>query len=118
MLNNICKRKEMKDKSLSALYKERENLCKKLAKFKEIIRGSVVILRKPCTYPSCKKCKSGEKHPLPYLSQSKNGKTNLIYLPKHLREKAKKWVENYKGAKNIIERLSEVNFEILKKQRK
>jgi len=54
------------------------------------------------------------KHPLPYLSQSKNGKTNLIYLPKHLREKAKKWVENYKGAKNIIERLSEVNFEILK----
>jgi len=41
----------MKDKSLSALYKERENLCKKLAKFKEIIRGSVVILRKPCTYP-------------------------------------------------------------------
>ena len=108
----------MKVKSLNSLYKQRKSLQRRLAEFQEIIRGSVVLLKKPCTYPRCKKCKSGEKHPATYLSQSKQGKTQLLYLPQHLRDKARRWVENYRRLEEILERLSEVNLEILKKQRR
>ena len=46
-----------------------------------LLQGSVVVLRQPCIRPRCRRCAAGDKHPATYLSLSRAGKTQLVYLP-------------------------------------
>src|SRR3989304_7740506 len=46
-----------------------------------LLQGSVVVLRQPCIRPGCRRCAAGDKHPATYLSLSRAGKTQLVYLP-------------------------------------
>ncbi len=98
---------------MSNLYARRANLRKKLGEISPIVRGSVVELGRVCGRPNCH-CKKGEKHMSRYLSISIHGKTSIFYLPKHVEQKAKKYVNNYKKASLIMEELSQTNIQILK----
>lgn len=101
-------------KSLDELYARRFKLWRNLVNIADFVRGSVVVLRRPCVYPNCKRCQEGVKHPATYLSVSKNGKTQLIYLPKSIRSKVKQWNENYRKLQKILEEISEANIQIIK----
>lgn len=103
---------------LSKLYRQKQKLARNLARLSDIMRGSIVVLKRPCINPRCKRCKSGIKHPTVYYSVNIKGKTKLIYFPKIVQGAAKNMVNNYRTLKVLIDRLSAVNAEILLKKAK
>ena len=100
-------------KEMKQLYSRRAYLLKKVCSTKSFLRGSYVVLARPCTNPNCQKCKEGTKHPTPYHSISKNGKTQLTYVPKNGQQELKQMVENYKKLSAWIEELSDINLQLL-----
>ena len=100
-------------KDLKQLYSRRAYLVKKLCSSGSFLRGSYVVLPRPCTNPNCPKCQEGIKHPTPYHSVSKKGKTQLTYVPKKGQQELKQMVENYKKLCALIEELSDINLQLL-----
>ena len=100
-------------KDLKQLYSRRAYLVKKICSSGPFLRGSYVVLPRPCTNPNCPKCQEGIKHPTPYHSVSKKGKTQLTYVPKKGQQELKQMVENYKKLSALIEELSDINLQLL-----
>ncbi len=100
----------------SGLYAKRKRLRGRLINLGHIIKGSVVELRMCCGKPNCR-CKRGQKHITPYLSTHISGKSRHIYLSPTRKKDAAAWVENYHKAHEIINELSKLNAEILKRRK-
>ena len=71
-----------------------------------------------CGNPNCK-CARGERHgPVWYLSvtldQSRRAASTVA--PEHL-EQVRRWIENYHQVKAQLEKISEINREILRRQK-
>ena len=77
----------------------------------DIIKGSLVILKRTCGKPGCK-CYKGEKHQSMYLSRSIKGKTAMTYIPKSNENYAKRCVKRYK---NILKKLNQFSTKTIKK---
>jgi hypothetical protein len=60
----------------------------------------------------------GEKHgPAYYLTVSyAKGRTRQVYVPKDLRPVAERWVANYHQALAVLEELSDINLELLRRK--
>jgi hypothetical protein len=93
-----------------------EKLHKKLPKKAQpLIRGSLVMMARVCGGKNCR-CLRGYKHRSLYLSQSRNGKLKMIYIPKDAEETAKEGVFNYRKLKKILNRLSQIHIARLKRK--
>jgi len=103
---------------LSKLYRQKQRLVQELGRLGDIMRGSIVVLKRPCINPHCSRCKLGIKHPTVYYSVNIKGKTKLIYFPKVVQGAAKNMVNNYRTLKVLIDKISAVNAEILLKKAK
>lgn len=101
--------------TLKVLERTKKEWFKKASRTDEIIKGSIVTMRRVCGHPNCK-CAKGEKHVSPYLSQFVSGKPRMTYLPKTIEKHTKIAVQNYKEMVKCINELSGINLEILKKQ--
>ncbi len=104
-----------KKKTLKELYAQRKLLHKKLNSLCPIVRGVVVESLRICGKPNCK-CQRGEKHKSNYFTRSVHSKTLRFYLPPEVVEEIKLWCNNYKELKTIVEELSEINIEILRRK--
>lgn len=93
----------MENIEISELKKKRKILQKELRSVGPIMRGSVTIM--------------GDKNKQPYFSVSKKGKTKVIYLGNKRAKVAGKYVENYKKLLEIIDEMTIINMEILKKMK-
>jgi len=104
--------------SLLALRKRREGLTKVLPPLSEILRGSLMERYMTCGNPSCK-CARGERHgPVWYLSVTldqsrRNGST----VPADQVEQVRRWIENYRRVKEQLEKISDINRELLRRQK-
>src|SRR3970040_2924526 len=67
-----------------------------------LLQGSVVVLRQPCIRPGCRRCAAGDKHRATYLSLSRAGKTQLVYLPAALIREVTTGVQNARRLKAAI----------------
>ena len=95
------------------LRQKRTLLLKKLAKTKPFVRGSVVLMKRRCTYARCRKCASGERHPTWVLTVSCGGKTRTVYLGSKRVEKAKRMVDTYRTIQSWIEEVAQINLALL-----
>ena len=93
----------MKNKEISELKKKLYILQKELRSTGPIMRGSVTIM--------------GDKNKQPYFSVSKKGKTKVIYLGDKRAKVAEKYVENYRRVLEIIDEMTIINMEILKRMK-
>ena len=84
---------------------------------KAILRGSLVERYKRCGKPGCK-CANGPGHgPKYYLTVSyPKRRPEMDYVPAAFQEKVKEYLENYRKAKEILEELSEINRELLRRR--
>lgn len=112
--NKFDKEKTKLGETVKKLLIKRLQLWQKLIGINNFVRGTVVELRRTCTYKGCKLCESGKKHPANYLSTSKDGKTRLVYLPKGQKAEVMKLTKSYKELKEIIEKISDTNVELIK----
>jgi hypothetical protein len=77
-----------------------EVLERQMAKIGPVMRGTIVT--------------NGKKHPQPYFSMNKDGRTHLMYLGASRVDHARKLAENYKKLIGITEEMSSLNMALLK----
>ena len=103
--------------NLKDLLNERSLLVKRLSGLKHILRGSIVRQGNVCGKAVCI-CK--RKHnpilhgPYSYLSHRSRKSNNTIFLTNRKLVVAKKGVREYNEAIELIYRIAEINFEILR----
>lgn len=102
-----------------ALQQRRRGLAKMLPPPEETLRGSLLKRYVTCGNPSCK-CARGERHgPVWYLTITLGpGRTTSAVVPPELRERVRRWIENYRKVKGDLEKISEINRELLRRERK
>ena len=80
-----------------------------------LVRGTLTVREKSCGKPTCH-CARGEKHRAPYLTASEEGKLRQLFIPLEMEEKARGWVENYQRIKQLLEELSQLHWDKLKRR--
>ena len=99
-----------------ALRQRRQGLVQLLPPAGEVLRGSLVERYVTCGNPSCK-CTRGERHgPMWYLSVTLGpGRTAGGIISTDQVEQVRRWIENYHRLKEDLERISEINRELLRR---
>ncbi len=102
---------------LNKLIKKRDSLAAKLSGCKHILRGTIVKQGNVCGKRGCR-CKRKDKPilhgPYDYLSHRSRTGINMIFLTRKKLFIAKAGVLDYNKAIDLIYRISEINFEILR----
>ena len=101
-----------------ALRQRRQGLAKLLPPVTEILRGSLVERYVTCGNPGCK-CAKGERHgPIWYLTVTLGrGRTTGGIIPAEKVAEVRSWIENYHKVKDHLEKISEINRELLRRAR-
>ena len=100
-----------------ALRQRRQGLAK-LPPAAETLRGSLMERFVTCGNPSCK-CARGERHgPSWYLSVTLGpGRTTGSIIPDEKVDEVRSWIANYHKLKEQLEKISDINRELLRRQR-
>lgn len=109
---------EISQLSELALRQRRQGLAQQLPPVTEILRGSLVERYVTCGNPACK-CAKGERHgPIWYLTVTLGpGRTTGGIIPVEKLPEVRNWIENYHKLKDHLEKISEINRELLRRQR-
>jgi len=102
---------------LKQLLKERDKLAARLSSYKHTLRGTIVKRGNICGKPVCicKRRNNPVLHgPYRYLSHRSRKSINMIFLNKKKLSRAAKGVGEYSELIDLIYRISEINFEILR----
>jgi hypothetical protein len=114
----MAERENLSKLSMLALRKRRNGLTQLLPSLEEILRGSLMERYLTCGNPDCK-CARGERHgPVWYLSvtlDQKHRKGSTV--PSDQVDQVRRWIENYHQIKERLEKISEINRELLRRQK-
>lgn len=101
-----------------ALRQRRQGLARLLPPVTEILRGSLIERYVTCGNPACK-CARGERHgPVWYLTVTLGvGRTTGGIIAQEAVDQVRRWIENYHKLKDQVEKISEINRELLRRQR-
>jgi hypothetical protein len=91
----------MENREPAKMKRRVKTLHKRMAQLGPVMRGSVVVI--------------GTRNKQSYFSLNRNKKTQLIYLGKKRRAKAKEYSGNYKKLRAIVEEMTMINMTLLKK---
>jgi hypothetical protein len=108
---------DLKAKPAAVLRKRRRALVNQLPSLRSILRGSLIERYKRCGKPGCK-CADGPGHgPKYYLSVSYPGlRPQMDYVPQEDREQVSGLLANYQRTREILEEISEINRELLRRR--
>lgn len=100
-----------------ALRRRKRRLVAQLPPLTEILRGSLLERYVTCGNPACK-CARGERHgPNWYLTVTPGpGRTTGGIVAADQLEQLRGWIENYHKRKEYLEKISEINRELLRRQ--
>ena len=92
-------------------------LLRQLPPLKATLRGSLIERFKRCGRPGCK-CARGVGHgPKVYLSVSvPRARPVMVYVPQDHRRDVEQWVANYRRARQLLDEISEINLELLRRR--
>jgi hypothetical protein len=101
-----------------ALGHRRQGLVKLLPPAEEILRGSLLKRYVTCGNRNCK-CAHGERHgPIWYLTVTLGpGHTTGGIISAEKVEEVRRWIANYQAFKETLEKISEINRELLRRER-
>ena len=105
---------ERGSETMVELVRKRFLLWKEVVRAGDFVRGSVVVLRRPCTYAGCRRCQEGQRHPATYLSMKEKGRTTLIYLSRRVVPDAKRWVAEWRRIEGLVNQMSQTNAQVLR----
>jgi len=96
----------------------RSRLLRSLPPLEEVLRGSIVERTVRCGSAGCH-CASGPGHRVTAFSVTfPGGRTEQISLPPDLVPLARRWVGNYRRWTEAVEKISAINRDLLREQRK
>ena len=102
---------------LKQLLKERDKLASKLSGYRHILRGTIIKRGNICgkAVCICKRKTNPVLHgPYQYLSHRSKKSINMIFLNKKKLALARAGVREYDEIIELIYRIAEINFEILR----
>ena len=104
--------------STLALKNRRQGLVKLFPPLDETLRGSLLERYLTCGKAECR-CARGERHgPVWYLSVTLGpGRTTGSTLAAQQVERARRWINNYHQVKERLEKISDINRELLRRER-
>jgi hypothetical protein len=112
----MAERANLSRLSTLALRSRREGLTKLLPPLREVLRGSLMERYLTCGKPDCK-CARGQRHgPVWYLSVTldQSHRTGTT-VPSDQVERVRRWIENYHRVKERLEKISDINRELLRR---
>ncbi len=93
----------------------KKQLLRQVFKSTDMMKGSLAESSRSCGKKGCK-CQRGELHHGYYFSFSVKSKAKMIYVPKKSYEQVKKLLNNWKHHKDLIEELTDINAELIRKR--
>ena len=100
------------------LLAQRQRVVQKVPPLEEVLRGSILKRLVRCGQPHCR-CAAGERHAATVLTVSfPGGRTEQLSLPAAVVPTVREWVANYQRWWAIIEKVSAINRELLRVQRR
>jgi hypothetical protein len=105
--------------STLALRQRRRGLTQLLPPLSEVLRGSLMERYLTCGNPDCK-CARGERHgPVWYLSVTLDQSRRLgSTVHADQVEQVRQWIANYHRVKDHLEKISDINRELLRREKK
>lgn len=85
------------------------------ANSRELLRGTLTVREHTCGKLNCK-CARGEKHVSLYLTRSKKGKIEQLYISAAKEKAVTKWVKQYKVVQRLLEEISDRCWRELKRK--
>lgn len=85
----------------------RSRLHRLMATADGLVHGSVIEMARVCGNPRCKCALKGEKHVSLYLEQTRDRKTRMKYIPKTWEGRIRRWANNYRKARDLLEGISD-----------
>lgn len=79
---------------------------------KGFVRGTLVVREKVCGKTNCR-CARGERHIAKYLVMSDGGQKRQLFIPDEMEAKVRRWLANYREAKESLEKICNINWERL-----
>jgi len=99
------------------LLARRKRVLADLPPLGEVLRGSFFVRRLRCGKADRCRCGRGQLHRAAYLSVTfKGGKTEQISVPPGLETVARAWVRNYARWWAVVERISVLNRELIRRR--
>ena len=93
----------------------RQKLLDRLSLNGEILRGSLLERTVFRHKANCEKCASGEGHPLNVLTITyAGGRTRQFSVRAELVPQVRRWLENCKNLKEVLEEICELNHHLLR----
>ena len=78
-----------------------------------VIRGTLLDRRRRCGNPACH-CAKGAGHPALYLILSDGKRQRQLYIPMDWRDRVRQWVDNHHKIRELIDEISEIQWENIK----
>jgi len=101
-----------------ALRQRRQGLAHQLPPVTETLRGSLVERYVTYSNPACKCAKEDRHGPIWYLTVTLGpGKTTGGIIATDKVKQVRGWVQNYQKVKDHLEKISEINRELLRRER-
>lgn len=89
---------------------KRSRLCQ-LAQAGGVVHGSLVDMARTCGNPGCRCEKRGQKHVSLYLTVTRQGKPQMIYIPRDWERRVREWVKRHQDIRRILEELCQMHWE-------
>jgi hypothetical protein len=81
-----------------------------------VIRGTLLSRKRVCGKASCR-CARGHLHEGLYLVVSEGGRTRQLYIPKAWEATVRQWVHGYHQAQELMEEISRLQWDKVRKRR-
>ena len=81
-----------------------------------VLRGTLLSRKRVCGKPSCR-CARGHLHESLYLVIRDGGRTRQLCIPKAWEERVRRWVEDYHQAQDLLEAISRIHWDKVRRRR-
>lgn len=110
----LCKMKmpPLSRSSFPAGERSRRSRLAQIVSGRRFLRGTLALRQHRCGKPNCH-CARGELHLSLYLVQSRNGKPRQVFVPKQWEERIRHSVDGYHEIQQLLEELSEGEWQRL-----
>lgn len=92
---------------------KRDALIEELRSLGNLMRGTLIQARVKCGRKGCE-CEAGERHEKVHLCLNLHGRTRNLYVGRGRKDRVASLVREYQRARHIIEKLTEINLELLR----
>jgi predicted small metal-binding protein len=89
---------------------------KPVISYREFINGSLSVRKLKCGKLNCKCAKTNYRHICLYLTRTKNGKFEQLFIPKEKEELVRRWVNNYRNIHELLEKISSIYWDKIKRK--